>query len=335
MTDAATLAPTTSRPFTITRIFPAPRDALFRAFTEPARMARWWGPKGFAIAEWKGEPKAGGTYLYCLRSPNGTEMWGRLRYREVTPERIVAINSFSDPDGNVTRHPMSPTWPRETLSVIEFAERDGGTAVTVTWTPHEPTAEERETFDGAHESMRGGWTGTFDQLEEYLRSEQDCPMKVEPRPEHAWLQRIVGEWTFESECQMGPDQPAMKSSGTETVRGIGGLWVQGEGRGEMPGGGPATMIVTLGYDPRKERFVGTFVGSMMTHLWVYERSLDASGGVLTLDTEGPNFGPGGGMARYQDIVEIRDDDHRVLRSRMLGQDGEWRDFMTAHYRRKR
>jgi Protein of unknown function (DUF1579) len=126
----------------------------------------------------------------------------------------------------------------------------------------------------------------------------------------------------------------MKSTGTETVRSLGGLWVLGEGRGEMPEGGPMTSIITLGYDPQKQRFVGTFVASVMTNLWAYDGTLDASGQVLTLDTEGPSFSGNGGMAKYQDIMELRDDNHRVLRSQMLGDDGKWHEFMTAHYRRK-
>jgi hypothetical protein len=160
-------------------------------------------------------------------------------------------------------------------------------------------------------------------------------MKAEPQKEHAWLQKFVGEWTFEGECVMGPGQAPMKSTGTESVRSLGGLWVMGEGRGEMPGGGPTTSIITLGYDPHKQRFVGTFVASMMTYLWIYDGALDAAGKVLTLDAEGPSFSGDGQMAKYQDIIELRSDDHRVLRSQMLGDDGQWYGFMTAHYRRKR
>src|SRR5262245_46955001 len=160
-------------------------------------------------------------------------------------------------------------------------------------------------------------------------------MKVEPQKEHRWLEKLVGEWTYESEAFMGPDQPPVKSRGTETVRSIGGLWVQCEGKGEMPGGGPATMIITLGYDPAREQFVGTFIGSMMTHLWVYEGGLDAAAKVLTLDAEGPSFADPAKSARYQDIIEIVSDDHRILSSQVLGDDGQWHHFMTAHYRRTR
>jgi hypothetical protein len=159
-------------------------------------------------------------------------------------------------------------------------------------------------------------------------------MKPEPKPEHRWLQRMVGEWRAEAECPGGPGQPAAKMEGTESVRSIGGLWVVAEGSGEMPGGGPSTTILTLGYDPQKSRFVGTFIGSMMDMLWTYEGSLDAAGRVLTLDTEGPDFGNPGQRAKYKDIIEFRSDDHRVMTSRMLGEDGEWREVMTAEYRRR-
>jgi hypothetical protein len=161
-------------------------------------------------------------------------------------------------------------------------------------------------------------------------------MNPEPRPEHRWLHRMVGEWRATMECPGGPGQPASKAESVEGVRSLGGLWVVAEGRGEMPGGGgPATTILTLGYDPQKARFVGTFVGSMMTVLWVYEGTLDAAGTVLTLDTVGPDFAAEGRMARYQDVIAFEGDDHRVMTSRMLGEDGAWHQVMRAEYRRVR
>ncbi|HEX6201727.1 MAG TPA: DUF1579 domain-containing protein, partial [Thermoanaerobaculia bacterium] len=152
----------------------------------------------------------------------------------------------------------------------------------------------------------------------------------EPQEGHRWLHRLVGEWRWEMEASMGPDQPPAEHEGTESVRPLGELWTIGEGSSQMPDGGPATTIMTLGYDPERQRFVGTFVGSMMTHLWIYEGTLDEAGKVLTLDAEGPDFSGEGKMAKYQDVIEWVSDDHRVLRSRMLGDDGEWRQFMEAH-----
>jgi hypothetical protein len=159
-------------------------------------------------------------------------------------------------------------------------------------------------------------------------------MQAETLPQHRWLQKLVGEWTYEHECVTGPDQPVEKLRGVETVRGIGALWVAGEGRGPMPDGEMATMVLTLGYDPARGRFVGTWVGSMMTHMWVYEGTLDEAGKVLTLNAEGPSFTDPKKTARYQDIITLINDDHRTLTSRCLGEDGAWHQFMRADYHRK-
>ena len=122
-------------------------------------------------------------------------------------------------------------------------------------------------------------------------------MKTEPQKEHQWLQQLVGEWTSEADCAMGPGQPSTKSYGTERVRMVGGLWMVGEGQGEMPGGGTATMIMTLGYDPQKQKYLGTWIGSMMTHMWHYDGEMDASGRILTLSAEGPSMAGDGTMAQ--------------------------------------
>jgi hypothetical protein len=79
--------------------------------------------------------------------------------------------------------------------------------------------------------------------------------------------------------------------------------------------------------------VGTWIGSMMTHLWIYEGKLDADKRVLTLEAEGPAMADDGTMASYRDVIEVVSNDHRILTSHMLGDDGTWQQFMTAHYRR--
>lgn len=153
--------------------------------------------------------------------------------------------------------------------------------------------------------------------------------------EHEWLQQFVSGWTIEGEGDMGPDQPVHKFSGTEHVRRIGGLWIQGESTGTTPGGTPATMQITLGYDPQKQCYVGTWLGSMMSFLWRYEGSVDATGKILTLDASGPVMDGGPArMTRYQDIFTFASPDHRILTSRMQLADGNWMQFMTAHYRRR-
>ena len=163
--------------------------------------------------------------------------------------------------------------------------------------------------------------------------QEEPSMRIEPQKEHEWLQKLVGEWTFEGEMAMGPGKPTEKCAGTESVRSLGDIWILAEGHGETPGCGPATMLMTLGFDPRRRRFVGTFVASMMTHLWLYDGGLDAAEKVLTLNTEGPDMAAEGKLARFKDAIEIKSHDHRILTSHMLGDDGKWRKVMTAHYRR--
>jgi uncharacterized protein YndB with AHSA1/START domain len=160
----------TSTDFVISRTFDAPRELVWECFTNPERMKDWWGPKGVSVVHSKMDLRVGGTYHYAMKNPDGSVMWGRQVYREITPpSRLVLINSFSDEHGGLGRHPLAPTWPAEMLSVFTLEEMPGGkTKFTVTWRPHNATEEERKTFDGGHQSMQGGWSGTFDVLEAYL-----------------------------------------------------------------------------------------------------------------------------------------------------------------------
>lgn len=160
-------------------------------------------------------------------------------------------------------------------------------------------------------------------------------MMPEPQSEHRWFDKLHGDWTYEATADMGPDQPEAKTSGTEHVRSLGGFWMVAEGQGSMPGGGKATTIMTLGFDPKSKRYTGTWVGSMMGHLWLYDGEMDATGRILTLNSEGPAMSEKGGLANYQDIIEIVSDDHRVMRAQVQREDGTWNHFMTVHYRRKK
>ncbi len=164
-------------------------------------------------------------------------------------------------------------------------------------------------------------------------STQEIMMPAQPHKEHDWLHKMVGEWTYESEADMGPDQPSQAFTGSETVRSLGGLWVIAEGQGEMCSGGTMTSIMTLGYDPQTQGYTGTWIGSMMTHLWVYAGEMDAAERVLTLNAQGPAMS-GDGMAQYKDVIEFKSDDCRTLTSSVLGDDGEWHQFVTTTYHRQ-
>lgn len=154
--------------------------------------------------------------------------------------------------------------------------------------------------------------------------------------QHQWLQQFVGDWEYEhlASCGGSGGEP-QRTRGVEHVKSLGGLWILCEGKGEMPGGGQAEMLITIGYDADQKKFVGSFVASMMTMMWLYEGSLDAAGKVLTLDADGPDMTNPGRRTKYQDIFEVVNPDLRTLRSRALDADGEWQQFMTATYKRRK
>jgi hypothetical protein len=161
---------------------------------------------------------------------------------------------------------------------------------------------------------------------------QDAPQPPEPQKEHEWLQQLVGEWETEGEALTEPDKPPVKTKGTESNRSIGGFWVQGEHKGDFFGT-PFTGIVTLGYDAGKKKYIGTWIDSVLPHLWKYEGTLDAAGKILTLETEGPGH-EAGKMAKYREAIEVKSKDHKVLTS-ATEKDGKWVSYLTVNYRRKK
>lgn len=164
------MAQKTSEPFILSRVMHAPRERVWKAWTVADELKQWWGPQGFKVHTCKVDLRPGGVFHYGMRMPDGGEIWGRFTYREiVAPKKLVFIVSFSDPEGGVTRHPWSADWPLETLSTVIFEEEGAKTKVTVQWQPAEGSSDiERKTFDEGRESMRQGWTGTFDQFAGYL-----------------------------------------------------------------------------------------------------------------------------------------------------------------------
>ena len=155
--------------FKISRTFDAPIDLVWKAMTELERMAQWWGPKGFKTSYAKMDFKVGGMYHYCITSPDGHDIWGKMVYQKIVkPTKIIFVNSFSDKNAGVTRHPMNEAWPLEMLSTFTFVEDKGKTTFTVEWSPIKPTESERKTFEEGTASMNQGWTGTLERLNEYL-----------------------------------------------------------------------------------------------------------------------------------------------------------------------
>ena len=155
--------------FSITRTFNAPRALVWKAYTDIDHLSRWWGPAGFIWLKGTLDLKPGGVFHYGMRSPTGQEMWGKFVYREIAaPEKIVFVNSFSDPDGNTIRAPFSPQWPLEILNTVLFGEKDDKTTLAMTGMPVNATEDERKMFESMRPSMDQGFKGTLDQLEAYL-----------------------------------------------------------------------------------------------------------------------------------------------------------------------
>jgi len=154
-----------------------------------------------------------------------------------------------------------------------------------------------------------------------------------PEPQHLWLYKLLGDWVSEGSMP-NEDGSVTPWTAEERFRKIGDVWVQGEGRSTTPDGKIAHTQMTLGYDPAKGHFVGSWLGTMMTHLWIYKGTLDEAGKVLTLESEGPSFSGDGSLEMYRDVIEFKNDDERTLTAYNQGKDGAWTSFMSVVYRRK-
>jgi uncharacterized protein YndB with AHSA1/START domain len=152
----------------ITRIFNAPREKVWAAWTEPEHIKKWWGPKHFTAPEAKVDLRVGGKYLFAMRWPEshgGETIWSTGTYQEIVPhERIVATDSFADADGNIVsaEHYGMKGFPMELSLTVSFEDAgDGKTKLTIRHSGH-PAGE---MFEGANE----GWNESLDKLAEALK----------------------------------------------------------------------------------------------------------------------------------------------------------------------
>jgi len=149
----------------ITRIFDAPRELVWKVWTEPERVKRWWGPQGFTAPFCRIDLRVGGTYLYCMQSPEGRDYWSTGVFREIVPpEQIVCTDSFADEKGNVvpaSHYGMSGDMPLEMVVTVTFEEQGGRTKLTLRHAGF-PSGEMRDL-------AKAGWDTSFDKLSESLR----------------------------------------------------------------------------------------------------------------------------------------------------------------------
>ena len=170
------IQPQTKSPdFVISRVFDAPRDLVWKCVHRARAHEAMVGPEGLHRDPLEDGSAAGGTYHYGMKSPTAMSCGARsCTARSCRRERMVLHQLVL---GRGRRHHAPPvahaSWPLEMLSVFTFEEQPGGkTKFTVRWSPHNATEEERKTFDTDHDSMRMGWSGTFEQLEAYLAKAQ-------------------------------------------------------------------------------------------------------------------------------------------------------------------
>ncbi len=153
----------------ITHTFNAPRELVFKALTESEHLKNWWGPKGWAFEVSKSDFSSGGVFHYSQKPADGNIMWVKFLYNEIIPpEKIIYTSFFSDEEGNNVRAPFDASWPMQTLNTITLSEDAGKTTLTMIVAPVSSTEEEIKTFEDSKEMAQEGYSGTFNQLEEYL-----------------------------------------------------------------------------------------------------------------------------------------------------------------------
>ena len=153
--------------YVLERTFDAPRELVWRTWTDPELLPRWYGPGAETIVH-RLELKPGGLWLGEMRW-DGKSNYQRVEYTEVTPpERLVWLHSSSDADWNIISNPMMPDWPRVLLTTVTFEEGGGRTAMRLTWAPHEASAAEIACFAGALAGLDKGWGAGMKLLAELL-----------------------------------------------------------------------------------------------------------------------------------------------------------------------
>lgn len=140
------------RELVVSRLIDAPRRLVFKTWTQPEHIARWWGPQGFTTIHCDMDVRVGGAYRFGIRSPQGSEHWKRGVYREIVePERIVFTFAWEDADGN-----PGP----ELLTTVTFAEEGSKTRLTLRQGGFPTTA--------GRESHFAGWTSCLQRFVDYI-----------------------------------------------------------------------------------------------------------------------------------------------------------------------
>jgi uncharacterized protein YndB with AHSA1/START domain len=169
----------------ITRLYDAPRDKVWKAWTDPEHVKRWWGPKHFTAPVSKIDLRVGGKYLSLMRGPDGRDYWSTGVYREIVPlERIVCTDSFADEKGNVvpaSHYGMPGEWPLELLVTVKFEDIGGRTKMTL---QHEGIPAGMML-----EQCEAGWRESFEKLADYVVASDRTRVIAEPGKQEVIIKR--------------------------------------------------------------------------------------------------------------------------------------------------
>lgn len=139
----------------MTRVFDAPRELVFRAWTDNDRGNQWSAPRRFAVAVFESDLRPGGAWRLCMRAPDGDELWVGGVYREIVrPDRLVMTHAWQTPDGRPGH---------QTLITVTLATHGGRTEMNFRQTGFDSVAE--------RDGHADGWSECFDRLEEQLAQE--------------------------------------------------------------------------------------------------------------------------------------------------------------------
>lgn len=149
----------------ISRTFNGSAERLFRAWTNPAELMKWWGPSGFTSPECRVDLRVGGEYHYCSRSPEGVEFWSRGIFREIIwPKKLVVADSFSDDSGRIIAPSavgLPHDWPSTLLITVTFEDHGRQTVFTL--------RHERLPYE-MMQHCRAGWNESLDKLQSVIEA---------------------------------------------------------------------------------------------------------------------------------------------------------------------
>ncbi len=154
----------------IERVFDAPRELVWKAWTDEEMAKKWWGPKDFTAPSIKIDLRVGGKYIFCMHGPKGSEydkdLFSAGVYKEIVPnEKLVVTDYFSDENGNMVDpavYGMKSDMPREMIVTVRFEDMgDNKTKLVIEY----PKPESEAQFEAMKKSgMEVGWNQSLDKL---------------------------------------------------------------------------------------------------------------------------------------------------------------------------